>query len=125
MGRTGRDTVRDARRDSRRNDEVPRTGAIQLWFVQRSGSNAPRSLAVWLQNPSRKDYAPKSRPARSQNDKGPMVGLTLRCRHSPQFCDPFGRSAQEPASESAEDQAKSQGLPEVAAGHAGGHDRVR
>jgi hypothetical protein len=38
MGCTGRDTIRDARRDSRRNDEVPRTGAIPLlvcpalWF---------------------------------------------------------------------------------------------
>jgi len=42
MGCTGRDTVRDARRDSLRNDEVPRTGAIPLLVCQRSGSNAPR-----------------------------------------------------------------------------------
>ena len=53
------------------------------------------------------------------------LALSGARRHSGQFCDLFGRSAQEPASEPAEDQAKSQGFPEVGAGYAGGHHRVR
>jgi hypothetical protein len=59
MGCTGRNTVRDAGRDSRRNDEVPRTGAIQLlvcpavWFKRATltGSLAAEPIQEGLCSP--------------------------------------------------------------------------